>query len=302
MSDPIRVIQLSDTHFTEDGDVPEGGHSYDTDAAFDAVFSHLGDHGHHDLVVVTGDVADHGRPGQYRKAADSFARFDIPVIVTPGNHDQDAAFTAGIGRPGVATSRVVERGEWVFLFVDSSAGTMVEHSSGRYVDHDDYETRLHSHGSLGEREASWVRDMCGANGADHAFVWVHHPPGCPVPMIKGQQYTAEWLALVSSLPKIRGFGAGHTHIPDVYGFAGREVHVAPSFKNCFDLHNETWLPPGYRTYQFEADGTVSSELHLVDNDAWPRRPLGRALKALFAGEISFEQLRQIAARRAAQQD
>jgi len=297
MSETIRVVQLSDTHFLEDDATPEGGHSYDTDLAFDAVFGHLGDHSHHDLVVVTGDVADHGRPGQYAKAAEALARFDIPVIVTPGNHDQDATFTAGIGRPGVATSRVVEAGDWAFLFVDSSAGNMIEHPSGRHVDPDDYELRLHSSGALGEREATWVQDMCAATSAEHVFVWVHHPPGFPVPMFKTDEYTAEWSALLAALPEIRGLGVGHTHIPDVYGFEGRDVHVAPSLKNSFDLHNSTWLPPGYRTYQFEPDGTVASELHLVDGEAWPRRPLGRALKSLFNGEITFEQLREIAARR-----
>lgn len=299
MSDTIRVIQLSDTHFLEDDAEPEGGHSYDTDEAFEAVLGHLGDHGDHDMVVVTGDVADHGRSGQYRKAADAFAGFDIPVVVTPGNHDQDAAFTAGMGRPGVATTRVVEIGSWAFLFVDSNAGNMVEHPSGRHVDHHDYDHRLHSEGSLGEREATWVGDMCSTTAAEHVFVWVHHPPGCPVPLMKAADYTSEWSTVLSAHPQIRGMGTGHTHIPDVYDFEGRDVHVAPSFKNSFDLHNETWLPPGYRTYRFETDGSVASELHLVDDERWPRRPLGRALRSLFNGEITFDQLREIAERRAA---
>ena len=299
MTDTIRVIQLSDTHFLEDEAEPEGGHSYDTDEAFDALLDHLGDHRGHDMVVVTGDVADHGRPGQYRKAADAFSRFEIPVNVTPGNHDQDRAFSAGIGRPGVATSRVVEAGAWAFLFVDSCAGLMVEHDSGRHVDPVDYEARLHSEGSLGGRETAWVRDMCAATAAEHVFVWVHHPPGCPVPRMRADDYTAAWAELLSSLPEIRGIGAGHTHIPDTYAFHGRDVHVAPSLKNSFDLHNDTWLPPGYRTYRFEPDGSVTSALHLVDDERWPRRPMGRAIKALFMGELSFEELREIAARRAA---
>lgn len=302
MADPVRMIHLSDTHFLEDGAEAEGGHSYDTDAAFEAVLGHMGDHSGHDMVVVTGDVADHGRPDQYKKAAAAFSRFDVPVNVTPGNHDRDQTFTAGMGRPGVATSRVIEAGPWAFLFVDSSAGNMVLHPSGRHVDPEDYGLRLHSDGSLGEREAAWVRDMCAATSAEHVFVWVHHPPGCPVPMLKADEYTAEWAALVADLPEIRGFGAGHTHIPASYEFHGRPVHVAPSLKNSFDLVNDTWLPPGYRTYRFEADGSLSSELHLADDQRWPRRPMGRAIKALFMGELTHEQLREIVARRAAAAD
>ena len=35
----VRVAQLSDTHFLEPGLDPEGGHGYDTLAAFDAVLN-----------------------------------------------------------------------------------------------------------------------------------------------------------------------------------------------------------------------------------------------------------------------
>lgn len=90
----VRVAQLSDTHFLEDGEEPGGGYAYDTDAAFDAVADHLGDHSDLALVVVTGDVADHGRPAQYRKAADAFSRMRAPVNVCAGNHDFDAPFTS----------------------------------------------------------------------------------------------------------------------------------------------------------------------------------------------------------------
>jgi hypothetical protein len=68
-------------------------------------------------------------------------------------------------------------------------------------------------------------------------------------------------------------------------------------KNNFSLEPQTWLPPGYRTYEFSPDGSIQSSLHLVDDARWPRKPFGRALKSLFMGEITFAQLEEIAARR-----
>lgn len=297
MTSPVRIAQLTDTHFLEDGEAPEGGHAYDTDAAFDAVVEHLGDHAGFDLVVVTGDVADHGRAGQYRKAADAFARLQAPVNVCPGNHDLDAPFTAGIGRPGVGTSRLVEVGAWAFVFVDSSAGLMELDEHGLPVDPPG-EDRLHNNGALGRREAAVVRRLCGQTSADHIFIWLHHPPGVEVPFVRNDAYTEEWRAVLADVAGVRGFGGGHTHIPDEYELAGRPVFVAPSLKNNFSLDPKTWLPPGYRTYEFEADGTIVSELHLVDDDRWPRRPFGRALTSLFMGELTFAELAEIAARRA----
>lgn len=301
MTEPsIRIAQLSDTHFLEAGEEPEGGFAYDTGQAFDAVFDHMAQLDSHDLIVVTGDVADHGRPAQYRRAADAFSRFAAPVNVCPGNHDQDVAFTAGLGRPTIGSSRVIEAGAWCFLFVDSNAGVMVPDPSGRHVDPSDYGDRLHRNGALGERETSWVRDMCATTEAEHIFIWLHHPPDAPVALSADPPYAEEWRNLVGDLASVRGFGGGHTHVPDAYEFEGRPVFVSPSLKNNFDLAANTLLPPGYRTYEFAADGTISDELHLVDDPRWPRNPMGRAVTALLHGELTWDQFDEIVARKRAE--
>ena len=79
MADVLRVAQLSDTHFSERGLDPEGGHGYDTSEAFDAVLDDLSGR-QLDLVVVTGDIADHGRAEQYEMAAAAFARLPFPGL------------------------------------------------------------------------------------------------------------------------------------------------------------------------------------------------------------------------------
>ena len=91
-------------------------------------------------------------------------------------------------------------------------------------------------------------------------------------------------------------------MPVQWELGGRPVFLAPSLKNNFTLEDNTWLPPGYRTYRFDPDGSVSSQVHFVDDEAlWPRRPLGRALQSLFRGELSFEELAAIVERRQAQE-
>ena len=298
MSEIVRVGHLSDTHFLEQGAEPEGGHAYDTGVAFDQVLEHMGDHSHLDLVVVTGDVADHGRAEQYVIAAEALSRFNVPVNVCPGNHDFDDPFKTGFGS-SAETARVVEMGEWAFLFVDSNAGQMVPGDDGTLVDPPG-DSRIHTNGALGEAEAAWLRDACEQTGAEHLFAWVHHPPCADIPLSADEAYDAEWTAILDHLPAIKGIGGGHTHIPTQYELAGRSVFVAPSLKNNFDLEAGTWLPPGYRTYEFHPDGRVTSDLHLVDDPRWPRRPLGRALRSLFDGELTFTELAAIVARKQAE--
>ncbi len=294
----LRVAQISDTHFLEDGAQAEGGAAYDTDAAWRVVSDDLSDRPL-DLVVVTGDIADHGRPAQYAKAAAALSELPVPVNTCPGNHDFIEPWQVHLGRPGVGTSRVMVLGPWAFVFVDSCDGLTVAEPSGLRADPPG-QRRLHSNGTLGEREAAWIRRVCEATTAEYVFIWVHHPPGVPVPMSFDQSYSDEWASLVAELANIRGFGAGHTHIPDQYDFEGRPVFVSPSLKNNFSLDPQTWLPPGYRTYAFADDGTVTSDVQLIDDERWPRRPFGRALRSLFNGEITHDELAAIAARKAAQ--
>ena len=297
MTGTLRDAQLSDTHVREAGLEPEGGHSYDTSEAFEAVLADLGQQADIDLVVVTGDIADHGTAEQYDIAAAALARLPAPVYVCPGNHDSDAGFRAGFGSPELHTPRITHHGPWSFVFADSNAGAMTPDDNGRLVDPPG-EERLHRNGALGEHEQAWLRAAAAGHDTEHVFVWVHHPPDADIPMANDPAYTAEWQAVTAACSKIRGFGAGHTHIPSTYTFEGRPVFVSPAFKNNFDLEASTWLPPGYRTYDFGSDGTVTSEVHLVDDERWPRRPFGRTLRSLFMGEISFNELAEIVARRA----
>lgn len=300
MDRAIRVIQLSDTHFLEAGLQAEGGGAYNTSLAFDHVLDHIGDHDHFDYVAVTGDVADHGRAEQYEIAGAAFSRFDIDVKICPGNHDFDEPLRDGLGHSNLSTPRVLELGAWAFLFADSSAGVMIPDDDGNLVDPPG-EDRLHNDGVLADREAEWLRDACASTDADHVFIWLHHPPTADVPALsRNEAYAAAWAELLPDLANVRGLGGGHTHVPAQYEVQGLPVIVAPSFKNNFDLEAKSWLPPGYRTYEFAPDGSVSSELHLVDHhdDHWPARPMGRAIQALFAGELTYADLAEIAARRA----
>ena len=296
MPSTVRIAQLSDTHFAEEEAEAEGGFAYDTSGAFDAVLAHLGDHDHLDLVVVTGDIADHGRPAQYRRAAEAFARFTVPVNVCPGNHDNAMAYTVGMGRPGVSTSRVVSLGAWTFVFVDSNTGVMLDGDAGLPVDPPG-EQRLHSNGLLSAMEVEWIRQVANNADTEHVFLWLHHPPLVPLGMFDNAHYDQQWLSLLADLPMVRGLGGGHTHIPAEYEVAGRPVFVAPSLKHNFSMEPQSWLPPGYRTFAFEADGSITSETHLVDDERWPRRPFGRLLKSLFDGEITHQEMADIVARR-----
>lgn len=77
----IVFAQLSDTHL-------DGGQSR-ADRVRAVMASLAGGRAPLDVVLVTGDVADHGLPGEYEQAR-SLLTGPWPVLICPGNHDDRA--------------------------------------------------------------------------------------------------------------------------------------------------------------------------------------------------------------------
>lgn len=285
----LRVTQFSDTHFSTSGVRSHGGFGYDTDETWDALFAHAFSNGPQpDLVVVTGDIADHGLPDEYAKAATKLSRIPVPANVCTGNHDFHLPFESQLPRPGLTMARTLRVGEWLFLFADSNfAGREIGHD-GRLHDRDD---RIHQNGRLGDDEIAWLSDTIAATDAEHAFMWVHHPPYSTGTTFASPTYDREMEALFRAAPKLKGAGAGHTHTDAQLDVVGRPLFICPAFTINIDFVAKTLLPPGYRTYEFGDDGSVSSTCHLLDDERWPRHRLPPPALQWLSGDISYDEMR-----------
>ncbi len=282
----VTITQLSDTHFSIPGNRSHGGFGYDTNETFRAVFDHAFGDNRTDLAVVTGDVADHGQPEEYEVAIEALSRIPLPTNVLPGNHDFDTPLKVSVPRPGLTMDRTQRVGPWLFIFADSNHLGRQPDETGRLVDRED---RIEAQASLGQAESAWIGDMIEATDAEHVFVWMHHPPG--MPSSYGSPVLDEEVeALVERHPSIAGFGAGHIHSDSVLQIAERPVFVCPALTISFDFDKWTTLPPGYRTYRFDDDGSVESTCHLLDDARWPRFELPEPVIRHFKGELGWEEL------------
>lgn len=288
----ISVIQLTDTHFSTPGNRSHGGFGYDTSAAYDAVLAHAFGSAADpvpngvDLVVVTGDVADHGRPDEYEVAVDALSRLPVPTNVLPGNHDFDVPLKVSLPRPGLSMDRTQRIGPWLFVYADSNRGGRELDDTGRLVDRDD---RIEANPRLGDRELAWMDDVIAGTDADNVFVWMHHPPGMPGSFGSGA-LTEEVTGLFERHGRIRGAAAGHIHSDPVLRVADRPVFVSAALTISFDFDRWTTLPPGYRSFRFGDDGSVESDSHLMDADEWPRIDLPEPVVRHFKGELSWDEL------------
>ncbi len=285
----LRVTQFSDTHFTTSSEPTHGGLGYDTDETWEHVFAHaFASDDQPDLVVVTGDIVDNGRPDEYAKAARHLSRLPIQANVCIGNHDFQVPFDAVLPGRGLTTSRTMRLGSWLFVFADSNFGGRSLGADGRLHDKHD---RIESPPQLGEHEVAWIDDTLAATDAEHVFLWVHHPPRSRAGSGAGD-YENEIRGLFERHDALRGMGVGHTHTDTVIDIDGRMAYTCPALTINLDLPNGTVLPPGYRTYEFGDDGSVNSVSHLLDDPRWPRRVLDPPIVAWLRGKISYEDMQQ----------
>ena len=280
----LRVTQFSDLHFRTE----PAGFGPDTDQSWVAVRDHAfaPDRPTPDLVVVTGDIADTGAPEEYDKVGRALAELPVPVQLLPGNHDRQVPFEAILPRPGLSTGRTLRVGPWLFLFADSNHDGRVTTDTGGFADRDD---RTHVDGRWGPVEVAWIADTIAASDAEHAFLWTHHPPN-GFGMFESPTLEAEATSIVASSPSLRGLGVGHSHTTTVLDLDGVPVHQCPSLSTNVNHTTFVTIPPGYRTYEFGDDGSITTEVHVVEDERWPSWELPGPGRRFVSGEITLEQM------------
>ncbi|MFC7546164.1 metallophosphoesterase [Plantactinospora sp. GCM10030261] len=232
------IAHLSDTHL-------DGG-----DRAADRttrVMAYLNDLAQPvDAVLVTGDIADHGKPAEYEEAR-RLLEAPYPVLHCPGNHDERAAYREVLlDRPdGAAPINQAHRvAGAVFALCDSTI-------PGR----DD--------GLLTDETIAWLERLLAETPADTpVFVCFHHPPvTLTIPYVDGiRQFGEGRLAeLVAGDPRIVALLCGHAHTPAATTFAGKPLLVAPGVVS-------TTVLPWERGDLVDLDHPPAVAFHVLDDE------------------------------------
>jgi 3',5'-cyclic AMP phosphodiesterase CpdA len=205
-----------------------------------------------DVVVVSGDVTECGRPGEYRMAADLFSRYlTMPVFVVPGNHDRRENFRVGLGHmPGVTAHPD---------FVQYA----VEDYPVRLVMLDSVVPEA-GHGLLCAERLAWLDKTLSAVPDKPTLLVLHHPP-----MLTGVagmddiflRNTAELGALLARHPQVERILTGHHHRSIVGRLGHAIVIVAPAVVHQSELNLVAGRPdalvlepPAYHLHLLLPDG------------------------------------------------
>ncbi|WP_237706527.1 metallophosphoesterase [Kribbella flavida] len=212
-----------------------------------------------DVVLVTGDLADHGT--EYAEVAAELAAFDVPVLVLPGNHDLSEPFRAGltayVDSPGAGhpVHQVRDVGGARFVLLDTT------------VPGED-------HGELAAESLGWLDGVLSEPTDGPVFVAFHHPPvGLHAPAID------QWLlrdaapfAAVLRRHPVTALFAGHLHNGVATTFADLPLLLAPGIRSAVPLPFEPaaaqglldpTAPPGLALHLHTPDAAVVTKfVHL----------------------------------------
>jgi 3',5'-cyclic AMP phosphodiesterase CpdA len=236
------VAHVSDTHF--------GNDVQDPTARATAVLDHLlAMDPRPDVLVVTGDVADHGLAPEYAEARAWLDRWPGPAMACPGNHDVRSAYVEGLGREA---RTVTEQGGYRFVMLDS----LIDAVAGERVDE----------GRLGADQLDWLDRRLGES-VDPTFVCLHHPPSTiglelmdPIRLMDGHDLAA----VLDHHPHVVATLVGHAHTMSATTFAGRPLLMGGGVVSTVTAAAEQVDTVWY-------DAPPSFALHLVDDSERPPR-------------------------------
>ncbi|MFI5609136.1 metallophosphoesterase [Amycolatopsis sp. NPDC051903] len=205
-----------------------------------------------EAVLVTGDIADHGLPAEYRRAAELFA-YPAPVLTCPGNHDVREAFRETLlGEPASAAPvNVAKDVNGVLLALCDS--TIPGEGAGY----------------LEDSTLAWLDETLAAH-AGPAFVAFHHPPlEVGVPLVDAIRQTGEdrLAEVLHRHPRVAAVLCGHVHTGAATTFAGVPVRIAPGVVSGSLLPIEPGADRGWAEGgPLDFDRPPSVLLHVLHDD------------------------------------
>ena len=254
------IAQLSDTHVRPKGVRYQG--VVDSNAGLHDAIDRL--HAldrRPDLVLLTGDLVDEGRPEEYEQVREILRRLVIPLLVIPGNHDD---------RDNLRTAFA----DHAYLPPRGPLHFCVEDYPVRFIGLDSTVPGLH-HGHLDGDALDWLADTLAADATKPTVVMLHHPPFVSgIGFMDEYRYVegADLRAVIERAGNVELVLCGHVHRSMLKRWANAVVCTCPSTATEIDLRLTPAAEPsshagprGFMLHRWdERDGMLSHTVQLGD--------------------------------------
>ncbi len=261
-----KILQISDTHVVGAGELAYG--VVDTAAALAETVAtinrRLPEIGPVDMVIVTGDLTEHGTAEEYDLFRTIMMPLEVPYRVVPGNHDRREAMRhAFAGEDWMPQDGPVA---WSADFDDLTVVGLDSLREGRAA-------------GFIEAPSLAVLDACLARlGGKPLIIAFHHPPFETGVMAMDRQNLldpAPLLARIEAYPGDIALVCGHVHRSVTTLIGGRLCQIAPGTSHAVTLDqrenagNSLTQEPGGMMLHEMRDGRIVSHLIPVGAYAGP---------------------------------
>ncbi len=171
-----------------------------------------------DMLVLTGDITDHGDAESFAKTSELLRDCPFPIIPMVGNHDSRA------GLLGAFPQVVPADGGFLHFVIDGGMGL-------RIICLDTLEDGRHG-GAFCEARAAWLAARLAEAPHAPTLIFMHHPPVVagidwmdPAP---NEPWIVRLRSVLAGQSQVQGIHCGHLHRQITTRFAGIPLGVTPS--------------------------------------------------------------------------
>lgn len=189
-----------------------------------------------DLVIISGDITEHGTAEEYAHALALLAPIRQPILAIPGNHDERDAFRRAFADrgflPDAGPVHFVARGHGPVRVIGLDISVVGHH-----------------HGDIDDATVAWLEAALAAEPARPTLIMLHQPPvetGIGF-MDDYRCFNGDRLAeVVSRYPAVERVLCGHVHRHMSVRFGGTLLQIAPATATAIALR----LAPGAEPASF----------------------------------------------------
>lgn len=260
------IGQITDVHIGFDAGNPREGNMLRLETVLERL---LGMAEQPDILLLTGDLTEHGDAASFVRLADALRGFPAPVWPIPGNHDLRDELLAAF--PHVQPS-LHETGGFIQY--------AIEQEGLRLVMLDTLDVGRHG-GAFCETRARWLQAELAAHPGIPTALVMHHPPFPTGIAWMDTQSNEPWVArfaeAIAGQDQIVAILCGHVHRAAATAWHGRTAIICPSSAPAVAL-NLTGIdpdqpdgralitdePPGFALHRWDGVSLVSHLLGAVD--------------------------------------
>jgi 3',5'-cyclic AMP phosphodiesterase CpdA len=252
------VAQVTDPHIKQEGRLAYK--KIDTAANLAACVKHLLELNEKpDVVLMTGDLTDFGRPEEYALLRQLLAPLDMPLFVIPGNHDNRENFRNAFNDHDY----LPHDGEFLHYAIENYPLRMIG-----------LDTTIPGKpgGVMCSRRLSWLSGQLAAQPDKPTILFMHHPPietGIRHMDVQNCGNAEAFGELLEQHPQVTQVLCGHVHRPVHTQWHGVTVTIAPSSSHYVALDTQEnapadWVlePPSVQLHRWQ-DTRLTSHLSFI---------------------------------------